>query len=121
MLYDYPEPNLVIQYEIKEIIKKDLKILNENTSKILGYVLEHDPITRGDLMEKSGIPWTTLYDNLTKLRLDDWIISFDEERTTRGRPKVFYKSNISEKYKYIICLYTSFDDQKVLGLFLHFK
>lgn len=49
------------------------------------------PQTRSDLVERSGLPRTTIFDALTRLTIRGVIVRFSEPRQTRGRPRVFYE------------------------------
>ena len=63
-----------------------------NLEDLLIHVLsEHGPLTRGKLAEITGIPRTTLYDNLTKLILSGKVKKSSVRRKKRGRPKVLFE------------------------------
>ncbi|MHA2232160.1 MAG: helix-turn-helix domain-containing protein [Candidatus Hodarchaeales archaeon] len=47
------------------------------------------PQTRSDLVKRSGLPRTTIFDSLTRLTIRGVIVRFSEPRQTRGRPRVF--------------------------------
>lgn len=49
------------------------------------------PISRGDLVEATGIPRSTIYDTLVKLILDERIRKFSVSSNRRGRPRVYYE------------------------------
>ncbi len=67
------------------------QITNEIDEIVFGVLKKHGPVTRTKLVEITGLPRTTLYDSLVRLILKDHVRKFDEERTQRGRPKVFYQ------------------------------
>lgn len=54
-------------------------------------VLQEGPITRGELAMVTGIPRTTLFDNLIKLILQDKVTKESKSNKKRGRPRVYYK------------------------------
>ena len=80
-----------------EIINKKLFtspesiITNKTDQVVLGALKENQPATRKDLCEKTGIPRTTIYDALTRLILKKVVIKYSTPRTSKGRPKVFYR------------------------------
>lgn len=49
------------------------------------------PMTRSQIVDVTGIPRTTVYDNMKKLLAEREVRSFrEEERCGRGRPRIFY-------------------------------
>ncbi|MHA1450657.1 MAG: hypothetical protein ACTSP4_14700 [Candidatus Hodarchaeales archaeon] len=49
------------------------------------------PMTRVELMEHTGIKWTTLYDNLEKLALKHLVVNYSSRKSARGRPHTIWK------------------------------
>lgn len=63
-------------------------VSRETVSKqeiILAALDELGPVTRAELMENTGIKWTTLYDNLEKLVLKQFVHSYPR-KSKKGRP-----------------------------------
>ncbi len=48
--------------------------------------------SRGDLHDDLGIPRSTLFDALDRLRRRKLIKRITERRTTRGRPHIYYEA-----------------------------
>ncbi len=71
--------------------KKDVTWGNLTDRKVCQLVKEFGPLTRGDLVERTGLPRTTLYDSLTRLTIRGVIVRFTEPRQSRGRYRVFYE------------------------------
>lgn len=66
-----------------------IKTLNQTQAKILKMLLKN-PMTRYELVNKSKIPRTTLYNNLEKLLEMNYINRVKEKRIAVGRPRVFW-------------------------------
>lgn len=49
------------------------------------------PLTRSEMMHLTKIPWTTLYDALTRLILENRIRKYPIIVQKRGRPQVLYE------------------------------
>ena len=71
--------------EIKPVIVHEL---DRNVLKILR---NEGPLTRSRLVSLTGIARSTLYDSLLRLILKGYVSRYSEERSQRGRPKVYYK------------------------------
>lgn len=69
------------------------KLTNLNDLRVMQVLTQTGSMTRGMLMEKTGIPRTTLYDSLTRLRLRGLVVSYSETPTRPGRPKVFFHTS----------------------------
>ena len=54
-------------------------------------VLQEGPMTRGELKMVTGIPRSTLYDNLVKLILQDKVTKNSQSNKKQGRPRVYYE------------------------------
>ena len=52
---------------------------------------EQGPMTRHELVENTGKPRTTIYDNLMRLQKYNLVKKFPRPRNTRGRPSIFFK------------------------------
>lgn len=64
---------------------------NRNDALILETLEVLDrPLTRPELVEKTGIARTTLLNGLERLIRHTNVSSYPEERETKGRPKVFF-------------------------------
>lgn len=72
--------------------KKDVTWGNPTDRKVYQLIKEFGPLTRGDLVERTGFPRTTLYDSLTRLTIRGVIVRFTEPRQSRGRCHVFYEA-----------------------------
>ncbi|MHA2232967.1 MAG: helix-turn-helix domain-containing protein [Candidatus Hodarchaeales archaeon] len=71
--------------------RKDVTWSNLTDWKVYQLVKKLGPLTRGDLVERTGLPQTTLYDSLTRLTIRGVIVRFTEPRQLRGRCRVFYE------------------------------
>jgi len=58
---------------------------------LLDILEQHGSLTRGEIVELTKIPRSTLYDNLTRLIKERRIIKESVPRSTRGRPKVVFR------------------------------
>ena len=67
----------------------DQEIRLENL--LINLLEENGPLTRGELVDLTHIPRSTLYDNLAKMISRGLIIKESVPRDTRGRPKVLFK------------------------------
>ncbi len=78
--------------ELRAKIEKEKRILVHSIDKEILHILrkEGQPITRGELMDITGIARSTLYDSLTRLTVKGYVTSFSENRTQVGRPKTFF-------------------------------
>ena len=63
---------------------------SEIQEKILEKLKKKD-YTRKELMDSLHIAWTTLFDNLDKLRKLKYVIDYTVNINTRGRPKTYWK------------------------------
>lgn len=63
----------------------------EIVSYLLGIIRDRGPVTRTQLVQITGIPRTTLYDNLVQLLLDAKITKRSIPSKTQGRPRTFYE------------------------------
>lgn len=61
---------------------------------VFGVLKKSGPVTRTMLVELTGLPRTTLYDALIRLRLKGYVQKYAEERNRRGRPKVYYQLSV---------------------------
>lgn len=70
---------------------KEMTWRNPKDRKIYHLLKENGPMTRSDLMKRTGLPRTTLYDALTRLTIQGLSVRFSEQRQSRGRPRIFYE------------------------------
>lgn len=63
----------------------------DNDRIVFNVIKHHGPITRPHIVRLTGLPRTTVYDALRRLELAQYIGREIEERTTRGRPKIFWE------------------------------
>ncbi|MHA2174333.1 MAG: hypothetical protein ACXADW_20075 [Candidatus Hodarchaeales archaeon] len=73
----------------------DHVITNRTDLVVFNALKEHQPATRMDLCDKTGIARTTIYDALTRLMVKKVIVKYTPPVKKKGRPKVFYRT-ISE-------------------------
>ncbi|MFQ5980105.1 MAG: helix-turn-helix domain-containing protein [Candidatus Heimdallarchaeota archaeon] len=72
-------------------LKRDLAWPNTTDKNVYQVLKERGPLTRGDLVEHTGLPRTTIYDALTRLTIRGLITRFTQPRHSRGRRKVFFE------------------------------
>ncbi|MFQ5977965.1 MAG: helix-turn-helix domain-containing protein [Candidatus Heimdallarchaeota archaeon] len=72
-------------------VRETLTWRNPTDHKVYRLLKEQGPMTRPDLVDRTGLPRSTLYDALTRLMIRGLIVRFSEERQTRGRPRVYYE------------------------------
>ncbi|PWI49476.1 hypothetical protein CEE45_01410 [Candidatus Heimdallarchaeota archaeon B3_Heim] len=68
---------------------------NQTDLKVFTALKEHQPATRMELCDKTGIARTTIYDALTRLMVLKVVTKYSPPVNKKGRPKVFYRT-ISE-------------------------
>ena len=88
----YVEPtNKMEENTKKAILSQDMSSLD---TSVLNILKKQGPVTRGQLVKKTGIPRSTLYDSLFRLMLKGLVKKFpDKSHTARGRPQVFFEAN----------------------------
>ena len=65
--------------------------MTEQIDKIIyETILFNRPITRNELVKKTKIPRTTIFDSTVRLILQNKIYKFSEKRNKPGRPKIYY-------------------------------
>ena len=69
----------------KEQYQGDLKEFLYDLLRVQG------PLTRGQLVELTGVARTTLYDTLDKLMLQGKVEKYQLKEAKKGRPTVFYE------------------------------
>ena len=70
----------------------DQMITNRTDLLVFNALKEHQPATRMDLCNKTGIARTTIYDALTRLMVKKVITKYTPPVKKKGRPKVFYRT-----------------------------
>jgi uncharacterized membrane protein len=65
--------------------------LRKNDRNVLETLLQVSDITRSELVKLCDLPRTTIYDSLVRLERLGIVERYFEERTTRGRPKTYYR------------------------------
>lgn len=65
--------------------------LPENERIVLEALRRVGEATRSNLVKLCALPRTTIYDVLIRLEQRGAVERYPEERTTRGRPKIFYR------------------------------
>ena len=68
---------------------------NQTDLKVFTTLKEHQPATRMELCDKTGIARTTIYDALARLMVMKIVTKYSPPVSKKGRPKVFYRT-ISE-------------------------
>ena len=76
-------------------LQQQYSITNKTDMRVLKALQEHQPATRMELCNKTGIARTTLYDALTRLMVKHVVVKYTPPVKRKGRPKVFYRT-ISE-------------------------
>lgn len=65
---------------------------NSTDKKIYDLLVEQGPLTRDDLVARTDVARTTIYDALTRLSIRGLVTKFTEPRQSRGRRRVFYNA-----------------------------
>lgn len=71
--------------------KKDLPWISPIDRRVYQLLKKYGPLTRNDLVERTGIPRTTAYDALTRLSIRGLITRFTQPRQSRGRRRVYFE------------------------------
>ena len=72
--------------------KKSKPQRRKDISKILlNFIASNGPITRNEIHEQTGIPRTTIFDNIQRLINAKKIEKYKKSTNRPGRSKVFYK------------------------------
>ena len=75
----------------ERLIKLDWgNLKDKNIYKILSI---KGPLTCSELVNETGISYSTLVDVLNRLITQGLVVRFSERRKTKGRPKVFFDVN----------------------------
>ena len=80
---------------IIQSLQKQYSITNKTDMVVLEALQKYQPATRMELVNKTGIARTTLYDALTRLMVKQVVVKYAPPVNRKGRPKVFYRT-ISE-------------------------
>ncbi|MFQ5979559.1 MAG: helix-turn-helix domain-containing protein [Candidatus Heimdallarchaeota archaeon] len=72
----------------------DLVWRNPSDKIVYELIKKSGPFTRGELVERTGLPRTTVYDALTRLTIRRLITRFTQPRASRGRRRVFYEASV---------------------------
>ncbi len=96
----YMDETLVVEPEEEQPIESHPQesissFTNQTDLKVFNALKEHQPATRMDLCDKTGIARTTIYDALTRLMVLKVVTKYSPPVSKKGRPKVFYRT-ISE-------------------------
>ncbi len=70
---------------------EDGMIFSPLQKELIDVLEENGPMTRSQLVNRTGEPRTTIYDNLMRLSKYNLVKKFPRPRNTRGRPPVFFK------------------------------
>jgi len=71
--------------------KREVDFSNHNDKVVFEAVKLNQPINRSGLCQLTNIPRSTVYDALNRLMLNKLVLKSKEQRTSRGRPSVFYE------------------------------
>ena len=69
----------------------DPELYTDTQETLIELLAKRGTMTRKELMDESGTPWTTCYDNLEKLEGRGIVKRFDIHNQKRGRPKVGWR------------------------------
>ena len=64
---------------------------NPTDRRVLEILTDEGPMTRNQLVTKTSIARSTLYDSLSRLILKGHVSKSSDKSQSRGRPKVFFK------------------------------
>ena len=67
------------------------KITNITDKRVYSLLSHKGPMTRNQLVNETGIPRSTLYDSLNRLKLMGLIEQFSKRVTGPGRPKIYFQ------------------------------
>ncbi len=68
------------------------EIKNPTDIRVLGILSKEGPLTRTQLVTKTNIARSTLFDSLLRLILKGLVTKFSERPQERGRPKVYFQT-----------------------------
>ena len=85
------ETNVVHQVFHKAIDQMEFSDLRMNDKIVFEALSRVKSATRSDLVKLCALPRTTIYDALIRLERIGFVERYPDERTTRGRPKTFYR------------------------------
>ncbi len=68
------------------------EIKNPTDIRVLDILAKEGPLTRTQLVAKTNIARSTLYDSLLRLILKGHVTKFSERSQERGRPKVYFQT-----------------------------
>jgi predicted transcriptional regulator len=71
-------------------VPKRLIWTNSTDQKVYDVLVEQGPLTRDELVARTKVARTTIYDALTRLSIRGLVTRFTEPRQSRGRRRVFY-------------------------------
>jgi predicted ArsR family transcriptional regulator len=81
------------EYTIEYVYNGKREKLTGELKDIIHYILlEHGPLTREELKMATGVPRTTLYDNLIKLTFEDRVVKVSSSYRRPGRPTIGWKA-----------------------------
>jgi hypothetical protein len=70
----------------------EMELFNPTDVRVLDVLIREGPLTRGQLVTKTNIARSTLYDSLLRLILKGRVNKFSERPQGPGRPKVFFQA-----------------------------
>lgn len=67
--------------------------MKEKDKKILQYLKTYGPKTRLDIANENDVAWSTVYDALKRLELEERVERYREGgRKKRGTPRIFWRA-----------------------------
>jgi predicted ArsR family transcriptional regulator len=80
------------EFPEKKSLMKRCDTVNEQ--KIVSFLYEHEPATRSEIVEGTGVKWTTAHDCLTRLQIKG-IVMREVIPRGKGRPIVYWKLSLA--------------------------
>ena len=74
-------------------ITENIRALTKVQWLIIKELLKHDGIQRDDICKIISKARTTVFDNLKKMMKMDLVYNEEEDRDTRGRPRIYWYAN----------------------------
>ena len=87
-----PKATLEVSPTTTSSSNRNAGLSNPTDRRVLEILTEKGPMTRNQLMAKTSIARSTLYDSLLRLILKGRVSKYSERPQGPGRPKVFFKS-----------------------------
>ena len=85
------KPSPSVTPMMSDISTPPLTSLRDNDRIVFDTLMQANDVTRSELVKLCRLPRTTIYDALVRLERLGVVEHFFEKRSTRGRPKTFYR------------------------------